>query len=103
MNDVKQHHMNKELIVQKLKQIKPVLHEKYGVTELALFGSYSRDEQTDKSDIDIMVSFTKKLGMEFLDMIYELDELFEKEVQVVSKDGIKPKYFQAIKDDLIYV
>ena len=96
-------YMNKEMIIQQLQKIKPALQEKYGVTELALFGSYSRDEQTDTSDIDIMVSYTKKLGLEFLDMVYELDDLFDKEVQVVSKDGIKPKYFQAIKEDLIYV
>ncbi len=94
--------VNKEKIIQKLREIKPVLGEKYGVTELALFGSYSRDEQTTESDIDIMVSFNKNLGSSFLEMMYELDELFNKEVQVVSKDGIKPKYFQAIKDDLIY-
>ena len=96
-------YMNKEMIIQQLQKIKPALQEKYGVTELALFGSYSRDEQTDTSDIDIMVSYTKKLGLEFLDMVYELDDLFDKEVQVVSKEGIKPKYFQAIKDDLIYL
>lgn len=97
--------MNKEIIIQKLQEIKPGLQERYGVTELALFGSYSRDEQTDESDIDVMVSFNfnKNLGSNFLDMMYELDNLFHKEVQVVSKDGIKPKYFQAIKEDLIYV
>ena len=94
--------MNKEVIIQKLQEIKPGLHERYGVTELALFGSYSRDEQTDESDIDIMVSFNKNLGSAFLDMMYELDKLFNKEIQLVSKDGIKPKYFQVIKDDLIY-
>ena len=93
--------MNKEIIIQKLKDIKPELQERYGVTELALFGSYSRDEQTAESDIDIMVSFNNNLGSSFLDMMYELDRLFNKEVQVVSKEGIKPKYFQAIKDDLI--
>ena len=94
--------MNKNQIIQKLRSIKPALQEKYGVTELALFGSYSRDEQTEKSDIDILVAYNKKLGMQFLDMIYELDKLFNKEVQVVSKKGIKPKYFQAIQEDLIY-
>ncbi len=54
--------MNKEIIIQKLKMIKSILHEKYGVVELALFGSYSRDEQTVESDIDIMVSYNKKRG-----------------------------------------
>jgi len=95
--------MDKNQIIEKLKSIKPLLQEKYGVTELALFGSYSRDEQTEKSDIDILVSHDKKMGMQFLDLVYDLDKLFNKEVQVVSKKGIKPKYLQAIQQDLIYV
>lgn len=95
--------MDKNQIIEKLRLIKPILQQKYGVTELALFGSYSRNEQTDKSDIDILVSHDKKLGMQFLDMVYDLDKLFDKEAQVVSKKGIKPKYFQAIQQDLIYV
>lgn len=66
-------------------------------------GSYSRNEQTDESDIDILVEHSVPLGFKFLDMIYELDNLFKKEVQVVSKNGIKPKYLDAIKPDLIYV
>lgn len=86
-----------------MKVIKPLLREKYGVTELALFGSYSRDEQTPQSDIDIMVDTSIPHGFSFLNLVYELDALFDKEVQVVSKGGIKPKYFAAIKPDLIYV
>ncbi len=39
----------------------------------------------------------------FLDIMFELDKLFKKEVQVVSKDCIKSKYFQAIKGDLSYL
>ena len=86
-----------------MRSVKPMLERKYSVTALALFGSFSRNEQTAQSDIDIMVSHTDPLGFRFLDMVYELDELFDAGVQVVSKGGIKPKYFEAIKPDLIYV
>jgi predicted nucleotidyltransferase len=90
-------------IIEKLKAVKPYLQEKYTVNELALFGSYSRNEQTAKSDIDILVSHSHPLGFRFLDMVYELDKLFDTDVQVVSKGGVKPKYLEAIKADLIYV
>ena len=95
--------MQTSQIIEKLRAVKPILQKKYSISELALFGSYSRNEQTEKSDIDIMVSLTDPLGFRFLDMVYELDDLFDKEIQVVSKAGIKPKYFEAIKPDLIYV
>ena len=95
--------MNKELIIQQLKRVKPILSKKYGLTELALFGSYSRNEETDLSDIDIMVDFKNPMGLKYFDMVYELEDVFkEKKVQVVSKGGIKPKYFERIKHDLIY-
>ena len=95
--------MDKYFIIQKLKEAKPILYQKYGVTELALFGSYSRDEQTDKSDIDIMFDYEGNIGMEFFDICYFLDDIFkEKEVQVVSRRGIKEGYFNALKKDLIY-
>ena len=95
--------MDKNNIIQKLKSIKPELEVKFGVSELALFGSYSRNEQTSKSDIDVLVDFTKKLGIEYFDLVYLIQAAFpESEVQVVSKGGIRPIYFEAIKNDLIY-
>jgi predicted nucleotidyltransferase len=95
--------MEKQQVINLLKKIKPRLQENYGIKSLALFGSYSREEQTDKSDIDLLVEHSNPLGFKYLDMIYELDKLFDKEVQVVSKNGIKTEYFDAIKADLIYV
>jgi len=95
--------MEKQEVIKLLKEIKPILQKNYGIKSIALFGSYSREEQTEKSDIDLLVEHTFPLGFKYLDMIYELDKLFDKEVQVVSKNGIKIKYLDAIKPDLIYV
>ena len=90
-------------ILQKLAFIKPMLSSKYNVTELALFGSYSRDEQNEKSDIDIMVVFDKITYRNLCNTAYTLYDIFpNKKVQVVSKDAIKPAYFNAIKNDLVY-
>ncbi|MEO8413778.1 MAG: nucleotidyltransferase family protein [Ginsengibacter sp.] len=95
--------MDKQIIIQQLKKIKPILSEKYGITELALFGSYSRNEQTEISDIDIMVNYQRPMGLNYFDLVYELESIFkEKKIQVVAKAGIKPKYFDRIKQDLIY-
>ena len=95
--------LDRDTIVTKLREIKPVLAEKYTVTELALFGSYSRGEQNAKSDIDIMVAHIHPLGFKYFDLVYELKELFDIEVQVVSKKAVKPAYFEVINKDLIYV
>jgi len=95
--------MDKLKILQKLRKLKPVLQENYGLSEIALFGSYSRDEQTMESDIDIMVDFSTPIGIEYFDLVYTLNDTFKNnKVQVVSKKGIKQKYFDRLKQDLVY-
>ena len=90
-------------ILQKLSSVKPLLYKKYNVTELALFGSYSRDEQNEKSDIDIMVDFENITYRNLCNTAYTLYDIFPSiKVQIVSKNAIKPAYFNAIKNDLVY-
>ncbi len=95
--------MDKAVILSELRRVKPELQQKYGLTEIALFGSYSRDEQTPESDIDLMLYFEKPDVDKFFECAFTLENLFQKKkVQVVSKGGIKPRYFEAIKRDLLY-
>jgi predicted nucleotidyltransferase len=70
---------------------------------LALFGSYSRDQQTKESDIDIMIDFSRPVGIEYMEVVYLLKEAFATvDVQVVSKKAIKAKYYERLKNDLLY-
>ncbi|MFN2440468.1 MAG: nucleotidyltransferase family protein [Chitinophagaceae bacterium] len=95
--------MDKLIILQELRKLKPILQQKYGLSEIALFGSYSRDEQTRESDIDIMVDFSSPIGIEYFNLVYTLNDAFKNwKVQVVSKKGIKQKYFDRLKQDLLY-
>ena len=96
--------MNRQTILTTLKQAKPSLQIKYGVKDIALFGSYSRNTAVvGKSDIDLMVAFSKPIGLAFVDLADELEQLLQTKVDLVSRNGIKPKYFTAIEPDLIYV
>ena len=95
--------INKEIILQKLKEIKPLLASKYNLTELALFGSYSRNEQTAESDIDIMVSMAIPDFRNLSHIAHALEDLFPGEkIQIVSKGAIRPQYFVYVKPDLLY-
>jgi uncharacterized protein len=86
-----------------LVQNKLRLHDEFSLTEMAVFGSYSRNEQTEKSDIDILVDFDKPVGLEFIELAIELEKILDLKVDLVSKNGIKPRYFEVVKEDLIYV
>ena len=95
MNDLQQ-------ILMKLKESKPYLRSKYGVKELAVFGSYARDEQEASSDVDILVTIDQPLGLEFVDLAIELETLLQQKVNLVSRGGIKSRYFEENKRDLRY-
>jgi hypothetical protein len=82
---------------------KPLLFSKYPIKSIAIFGSYARNEQNETSDLDLMVEFKDKIGIRFIDLADEIESLIGFKVDLVSKNGIKEKYFSSIKSDLIYV
>ncbi|MCY4090800.1 MAG: nucleotidyltransferase family protein [Caldilineaceae bacterium] len=81
------------------------LKRRYHVEEIALFGSYARGEQTDASDLDILVTLSAPLGWEFVDLHDYLVELLETEVDLLTRGAVdnKPLLRQYIEQDLIRV
>jgi predicted nucleotidyltransferase len=49
------------------------------------------------------VDFSQPIGIEFIDLANELEILLRRKVDLVSKEGIKPKYFQEIQPEILYV
>lgn len=91
-------------ITDTLKKIKPILADKYHVSSIGLFGSVVRDDYSPaSSDIDIIVDFSKPVGMEFVDLADYLEKILNKKVDLVSRKGIKNKYFAHIEPEIIYV
>ena len=90
-------------IQQKLTDLKPYLQEKYPVGAIAIFGSYARNEATEQSDVDVMIELNGQIGIRFIDLADEIEECLGIKTDVISKNGIKPAYFDYIKKDLIYV
>jgi hypothetical protein len=82
---------------------KKSLFQKYPIKELAIFGSYARNEQSAISDLDLLVEFHSRVGSEFIELGDELEDLLGIKVDLVSKNGIKPRYLEQIKEELIYV
>lgn len=81
----------------------PYLREKYGVGTLGIFGSYVRGDQTDQSDVDILVTFSRPIGLAFVSLADEIEEFLGVKVDLVTRDSIKPRYWEHIVQDLIYV
>jgi|SRR3989339_69678 len=85
--------------MQTLKQIKLVisankseLKRRYNVKQIGIFGSYVRGEQKKKSDVDILVEFSKPIGFfKFLELEEYLSKILGVKVDLVSKKALKPK------------
>jgi hypothetical protein len=90
-------------ILTRLSNRKQKLFSNYPIKSMAIFGSYARNEQKPESDVDILVEFNENIGIRFIDFADELEEILGFKVDVVSRKGIKDKYFKAIQSDLIYV
>ncbi len=96
--------------MKKLEEIKEVinqhrqeLEERFKVKSIAIFGSYVRNEQTDKSDIDILVEFKEPVGFEFFRLARFLEELLNLKVDLVTPDAIKPNRRKHIMEEIYYV
>jgi hypothetical protein len=79
------------------------LFQEYPIKSMAIFGSYSREKNTNDSDLDILLEFNDKIGIRFVNLADEIEEILGLKVDLVSRNGIKDKYLQAIDPDLIYV
>ena len=83
---------------------KKSLCERYQITELGVFGSYARGEQTETSDVDILVDY--EVAPTFV-MLVELrdylSEVFGLKVDIVTKNGLKSRIRDRVLAEAIYV
>ena len=95
----------KDYILSSIKTNKQTL-KRLGIRNVGLFGSYSRDEQSVKSDIDILIDF--KPEMENFDNFMAVCDIFEQlfkneKVEVVTINGLSPYIGPKILNDVVYV
>lgn len=79
------------------------LHQR-GVKSLAVFGSVARGDATASSDIDMLVEFSRPVGLfEFIRLKYFLEELTSCQVDLVTPDALRPSMRENILSEAIYV
>ena len=96
--------MGKPEILEILRIEKPGLMEKYGLEELALFGSYARGEETSESDIDILVKLKTADYSCLISIMTYLESKFRKKIDLVRKGPhLTERFFRIVGNDIIYV
>lgn len=90
-------------VKQVLKKILPDLKKKYKIKQIGLFGSYAVGKETAKSDLDILVEFSRPIGWEFIDLKEYLEKSLKKEVDLVTKNALKPQLKNSILNQVVYI
>lgn len=95
--------LNSEDIEKKLKEIKPYLRDTFRVSKIGYFGSFAEDRQTETSDIDLLVEFSSPPGWEFFTLEEYLENVFDRKIDVVTKDALREQLKEQILRQVKYV
>lgn len=90
-------------LANKLKELKPVLAERYFVNKIGYFGSFARNQQDDGSDIDILVELSKPIGWDFFSMEAFLERTFDRKIDLVTASALKEQLKDRILQEVKYV
>jgi predicted nucleotidyltransferase len=86
-------------ILEILKRHKELL-KRYKVKRIGLFGSFLRNESNNESDIDLLVDFEEKSLDNFIDLVFELEEIFDRKVDLLTEKGISPYILPYVQNEV---
>ncbi len=95
--------MHKKEILNYLKSNSDYFYKRYGVECIGVFGSVARDEANENSDIDILYKIAKdrKLSLfNYLKLTKQLEEYFQKKIDLVREQALKPQLKKYIQNDI---
>ena len=101
---VKKHLLSKKTVVDILEAEIPYIMREYQVKKIGVFGSYAREEQTERSDIDLLVEFSKPISFFSL---FELEDYLKDKlgvrVEIVTPGALKEILIPIVMKEVIYV
>lgn len=91
-------------IKQWLTDHKTDLEDRYRISQLGIFGSYVRGEQTEASDIDLLVEFSETPSLlKFINLENYLSDHLGVKVDLVHRAGLKPRLGERILQEVVYL
>lgn len=91
--------MTKEDIKGLVRENKKIL-EKHKVKSISLFGSYIRNVQREDSDIDFLVEFKENTYDNFINLVFTLEDLLKKRVNLVTPKGLSPYILPYVLEEI---
>ena len=94
--------ITKNEILLKLKELKPILYHDFAVTKIGLFGSYSDETNNEESDIDLLVELERPIGWKFFTLQLYLENIFNRKIDLVTKNALKEQIREGILKQVKY-
>ena len=87
-----------------LRQHEPELKRRFGVGKIGIFGSFARGEERADSDVDVLVTFRQgcKSFDNFMGVKFYLEDIFRRNVDLVTDAALKPLIRDPILQDVVY-
>ena len=96
--------MNRDEVLNVLRTHKATLAQRFGVSELALFGSFARDQGADDSDLDILVRFDKPATSDaYFGTQFYLEDLLGHPVDLVTDKALRAEMRPYVERDIVNV
>lgn len=95
---------DRETILRRLGHEVTSLRRRFGVKDIAVFGSLARDELNEGSDLDFLVTFEGKPDFDrFMDLKLYLEDIFARPIDLVTKNALRPELRPGIEREAIHV
>lgn len=94
---------SREFILQALSRQRDRLRRDFGVSRIALFGSYARGDHTEGSDVDILVEVDPAIGLRFVALADCIEGFLGVKTHVISRGAVSQRHWQLIEPELVDV
>jgi uncharacterized protein len=93
--------------IEQIRKQREYLSSEFGVEKIGLFGSVATGADNDSSDIDLVVEFSRPMGLKFVRLVEYLESILGRKVDLVTRAGLENIRVRKVADDirrtLIYV
>jgi predicted nucleotidyltransferase len=93
--------------IERIRKQRDYLSSEFGVEKIGLFGSVAAGTDNDSSDTDLVVEFSRPMGLQFIRLVEFLEGILGRKVDLVTRDGLENIRVRKVADDirrtLIYV
>ena len=96
--------MGRDEVLGLLRKHKATLTRRFGVTDIALFGSFARNENVESSDIDILVRFDgPATSRRYFSVQFYIEDLVGRPVDLVTDKALRVELRPAVEREAVHV